>query len=176
MSVINEQNEPIGGGDNEQERQYQPFDVTVGPLSLRGRPMVATDAAYVYNSVVAEVGRFMPRPVVRLALDLLLVDPGVVRLVLCSPEDPDHIVGFLIATPGQPATVLHAATVKGGYRSQGVARWMLASVNIEQGRPFGYTLPTRDLLRAQRRGWTSVHIPTFSNADFDAVADMEPHQ
>ena len=79
-------------------------------------------------------------PAHRAHVERVLADPGVTVLVAAAADDPNEILGYVVA---EPEEVLHWVLVrKGDLRGRGLAKRMLTAANCPPGTPAAWA--TRD--------------------------------
>ena len=138
------------------------------------RPMAPSDEGFVVVSWCAELARGtkiegMERDdVFNLYRPHVLrhfSDGRLVRVVACDVRRPEQIVGFLVARPS--ADILFNLHVKGDFRGQRVATWMLESAGMS--RRLTVASDTRDARRIRDehpRTWTLRIDPTILVTEF----------
>jgi ribosomal protein S18 acetylase RimI-like enzyme len=67
-------------------------------------------------------------PAHRAYLEESLADPAVACLVLCAEDDPNEILGFVIARPGEEMLWLHVR--KGPLRGRGLGRRLMTEARV----------------------------------------------
>lgn len=123
---------------------------------LRFRNARASDLPFVYSTWLREARAADGSPLPddlwfdahRALINRILSDPRVCLTVAHPADDPDMILGYIVAERGELLAWIH---VKERFRRQGIARRLLELVDVASA-PAGWTTPLgRERLRNPRR-------------------------
>lgn len=95
------------------------------PVSYRGmretdKGLIVTSWLKSYRPSVPWIGRDDFYRLYRTVINELLDKDGVTSVVVCSPDDEDHVIGWACTEPAR--SLLHYIFVKSDYRKLGIAK------------------------------------------------------
>lgn len=121
------------------------------------RQYVPGDEGYVYSNWLRDLRDADPSglpdelwfPPHRAWIDRLLADPDVTVLIAAAADQPNEILGFIVARPHE---VLEWVHVRRDLRKKGLARRLLTAADCPPGTPARWSTPqSRERLRNPNR-------------------------
>lgn len=144
------------------------------------RPALPGDLNYIMSTALRDMrdadGTALPDalwyPAHRQYLEDTLADHEVVCLVLCAEDDPNEILGYVVARPEQELVWLHVR--KGPLRERGLARRLMTEARVLDAPAAWMTPLGRKRLRNPWRGRQLRRRLTDSRSSSSAPATPRP--
>lgn len=109
----------------------------------------------------------------RALIERLLSDPNVTALVACAADDPNEILGYVVA---EPKEVLWWVQTRKALRNRGLAKMLLSAAQVPPGTPAAWSTPlSRERLQNPPRGRRIRRGRSLSDRSVKSTASESPN-